>query len=160
VAVPAASWGRLVVAGGCDSGFRRYHGSNTKAQRCCTKGQYPRVPILSDTQRKVSGIFESTDVHLEWPFLFPARKAMDVGTAPESPPGASACARGRSAPRPGAQFIDADQFAAFVDAVEFVASGAPSLELSGWEGAASLPRHGGPPFNELPPIFEFTLIRT
>ena len=34
--------------------------------------------------------FESTDIHLEWPFLFPARTAMDVGTAPESPPGASA----------------------------------------------------------------------
>jgi hypothetical protein len=47
----------------------------------------------------------STGVRLEWPFQFPARTAMDVGTAPESPPGASAKARGCSAPRPSTLYF-------------------------------------------------------
>jgi hypothetical protein len=47
----------------------------------------------------------STGVRLEWPFQFPARTAMDVGTAPESPPGAAAKARGCSAPRPSTLYF-------------------------------------------------------
>src|SRR4029078_13581943 len=34
----------------------------------------------------MDGSLGSTDVRLQWPFQFPARTAMDVGTAPESPP--------------------------------------------------------------------------
>ena len=40
------------------------------------------------------------DVRLEWPFC-PRSNGHDVGSAPESPPGASAKARGCSVPRPG-----------------------------------------------------------
>src|SRR5215510_1325679 len=74
VAVPAASRGRLVVAGGCRLGFGAIAVLNTKAQRCCTKGQYPRAPILSDTECEISGIFESSDVHLEWPSCSPLER--------------------------------------------------------------------------------------
>jgi hypothetical protein len=79
--------------------------------------------------------------------LFPARMWPWPPAQRRNPlPAQARKARGRSAPRPGAQFIDADYSAAFVDAVEYVAP--VPRRWSSWGGRGAPVSPGmGPPFS-------------